>query len=172
MGTSVSVACRYLENSIILSIFVPLLFDTDIPMKLIYILLSITGAGLFFQIPVLMYIHSNIMETSGMYVRELKESVSFKQFLKQKSAIPICHVENYVVLNKELDVPNEHGELLTTCAAQYNHKDAMDIFLHAGLDMNQADSRGYTPLILCIILDHYELAKMLLEYRHETISSC
>ena len=52
------------------------------------------------------------------------------------------HIENYVVLGKDLEELTPHGDLLTTLAARFNNLQAMDVLLRASIDINKEDARG------------------------------
>ena len=68
--------------------------------------------------------------------------MQIEELLELDGVVNKAHVENYVVLGKDLNALTKEGSLLTTIAARHNNKSAMDILLHAGIDINQADIRG------------------------------
>jgi len=76
----------------------------------------------------------------------------------------ISHIENFIVMGKNVMVPNARGELITTLAARLGNIDVIKICLKAGLDMNMADSCGYTPLFLAVAMGKVEMVELLLSY--------
>jgi len=84
----------------------------------------------------------------------------------------IAHIENFIIIGKNVLEPNDRGELITTLAASLGLTEVIDICKKAGLDMNKPDLNGYTPLIMALIMDHPETVELLLEVRHSWNTSC
>jgi len=84
----------------------------------------------------------------------------------------IAHIENFIIIGKNVLEPNQKGELVTTMAARLGLDKVINICKKAGLDMNKADLNGYTPLIMAVIMNHRETAELLLEVRHSWNTSC
>ena len=79
---------------------------------------------------------------SAFYIKEEKETFNVEEIFAKDGKKFFPHIENYLVLGKDLEEPTAEGDLLTTLAARFNNVEAMEALLRAGIDMNKEDARG------------------------------